>query len=108
MKLFITGHKGFETLLFHEIREILRGQEAKITKRYGGVEVHGDVECAYRLCLYSRLSNRVFCELRQFKVEDEDQLYQAIHELDWSEHLGPSNSFAVCLLRLPITPSRTA
>ena len=95
LKLFITGHKGFETLLFHEIREILRGQEAKITKRYGGVEVHGDVECAYRLCLYSRLSNRVFCELRQFKVEDEDQLYQAIHELDWSEHLGPSNSFAV-------------
>lgn len=95
LKLFITGHKGFETLLFHEIREILRGQEAKITKRYGGVEVHGDVECAYRLCLYSRLSNRVFCELRQFKVEDEEQLYQAIHELDWSEHLGPSNSFAV-------------
>ena len=95
LKLFITGHKGFETLLFHEIREILRDQEAKITKRYGGVEVLGGIDCAYRLCLYSRLSNRVFYELKQFKVEDEDQLYQAIHELDWSEHLGPSNSFAV-------------
>jgi len=95
LKLFITGHKGFETLLFHEIRAILREQDAKITKRYGGVEVLGGIDCAYRLCLYSRLSNRVFCELRQFQVEDEEQLYQAIHELDWSEHLGPSNSFAV-------------
>jgi 23S rRNA (guanine2445-N2)-methyltransferase / 23S rRNA (guanine2069-N7)-methyltransferase len=95
LKLFITGHKGFETLLFHEIRAILRDRDAKITKRYGGVEVLGGIECAYRLCLYSRLSNRVFCELRQFKVEDEEQLYQAIHELDWSEHLAPDNSFAV-------------
>ena len=95
LKLFITGHKGFETLLFHEIRQILRDREAKITKRYGGVEVLGGIECAYRLCLYSRLSNRVFCELRQFKVEDEEQLYEAIHELDWSEHLAPDNSFAV-------------
>ncbi|RLA11606.1 MAG: bifunctional 23S rRNA (guanine(2069)-N(7))-methyltransferase RlmK/23S rRNA (guanine(2445)-N(2))-methyltransferase RlmL [Gammaproteobacteria bacterium] len=95
LKLFITGHKGFETLLFHEIRQILREREAKITKRYGGVEVLGGIECAYRLCLYSRLSNRVFCELRQFKVEDEEQLYEAIHELDWSEHLAPDNSFAV-------------
>jgi 23S rRNA (guanine2445-N2)-methyltransferase / 23S rRNA (guanine2069-N7)-methyltransferase len=95
LKLFITGHKGFETLLFHEIRLILRDQEAKITKRYGGVEVLGGIECVYRLCLYSRLSNRVFCELRQFKVEDEEQLYQAIHDLDWNEHLDPTNSFAV-------------
>ncbi len=95
MKLFITGHKGFETLLFHEIRAILRDQEAGITKRYGGVEVLGGIECVYRICLYSRLSNRVFCELRQFKVEDDEQLYQAIHELDWSEHLSPNHSFAV-------------
>jgi len=95
VNLFITGHKGFETLLFHEIRHILQDQEAKITKRYGGVEVVGGIECVYRLCLYSRLSNRVFCELRQFKVEDEERLYQAIHELDWSQHLTPEHTFSV-------------
>ncbi len=95
MKLFITGHKGFETLLFHEIRAILRDQEAQITKRYGGVEVLGGIECVYRLCLYSRLANRVFYELAQFRVEDEEQLYQAIHALDWSEHLSSKHSFAV-------------
>jgi 23S rRNA (guanine2445-N2)-methyltransferase / 23S rRNA (guanine2069-N7)-methyltransferase len=95
LKFFITGHKGFETLLFHEIRQILRDQEAKITKRYGGIEVHGGIDCAYRLCLYSRLSNRVFYELKQFKADGEEQLYQAIGELDWSVHLSVSHSFAV-------------
>jgi 23S rRNA (guanine2445-N2)-methyltransferase / 23S rRNA (guanine2069-N7)-methyltransferase len=95
VKLFITGHKGFETLLFHEIRQILQNQEAKITKRYGGVEVLGGIDCVYRLCLYSRLSNRVFCELKQFKAEDEEGLYQAIHELDWSQHLTTEHTFSV-------------
>ena len=95
MKLFITGHKGFETLLYHEIRQILQHRDARITRRYGGVEIQGGLEIAYRLCLHSRLANRVFCELRQFKAENEDQLYAAVSELDWGEHLSPRHSFAV-------------
>jgi 23S rRNA (guanine2445-N2)-methyltransferase / 23S rRNA (guanine2069-N7)-methyltransferase len=47
------------------------------------------------LCLHSRLANRVFCELKQFKAENEDQLYSAVSELDWGEHLSPQLSFAV-------------
>jgi 23S rRNA (guanine2445-N2)-methyltransferase / 23S rRNA (guanine2069-N7)-methyltransferase len=95
LKLFVTGHKGFETLLHHEVRHILRDSEASIIKRYGGVEVVGDIEAAYRICLYSRLANRVFLELKRFKLEDEQQLYEQILEIDWSEHLTPVNSFAV-------------
>ncbi len=95
LKLFITGHKGFETLLFHEVRQILQGQEVQITKRYGGVEIIGGIESIYRLCLHSRLANRVFCEIRSFKVENEDQLYAAVYDLDWSEHLSEKHSFSV-------------
>ncbi len=95
LKLFITGHKGFETLLYHEIRATLQDQAAAITKRYGGVEVIGGVINAYRICLHSRLANRVFCELKTFKAENEDQLYAAVYELDWSQHLTPQNSFAI-------------
>jgi len=95
LKLFITGHKGFETLLYHEIRRILPRQGAQITRRYGGVEILGGIENAYRLCLYSRLANRVYCELKQFKAENEEQLYAAVFGLDWSEHLSPRHSFAV-------------
>ena len=73
LKLFVTGHKGFETLHFHELRDILKGCDAKLTRQYGGVEIHGDIEAAYLICLHSRLSNRVFCELAQFAANDEEQ-----------------------------------
>ncbi len=95
LKLFITGHKGFETLLFHEVRDILSGRDVVITKRYGGIEILGGIENAYRICLYSRLANRVFCELKSFKAENEAQLYAAIYDLDWSEHLGVQHSLAI-------------
>lgn len=95
LKLFITGHKGFETLLYHEIRRILHDRDAVITRRYGGVEILGGIENAYRICLHSRLTNRVFCELKTFKAENEDQLYAAVFDLDWSEHLSLQQSFAV-------------
>jgi len=95
LTLFITGHKGFETLLFHEVRQILHTCDSQITKQYGGIEVIGDIENAYRVCLHSRLANRVFCQLKTFKVEDEDELYQGILDIDWSEHFGAENTFAV-------------
>lgn len=95
LTLFITGHKGFETLLFHELRKILQSCDSQVTKQYGGVEVIGDIENAYRVCLHSRLANRVFCQLKTFKVEDEDELYKGISEIDWSEHFAARNTFAV-------------
>ncbi len=95
LKLFITGHKGFETLHFHELRNILSNCDAVINRQYGGVEVQGGIECAYRICLHSRLSNRVFCELAHFVANDEEALYKAIYAIDWSEHLTSRNSLAV-------------
>lgn len=95
LSLFIIGHKGFETLLFHEVRKILQHQQAKITRRYGGIEVSGSIECAYRVCLYSRLANRVFCQLKTFRVEEDEQLYRAVYDIDWSEHFSVRHSLAV-------------
>ena len=95
LKLFITGHKGFETPHFHELRGILSVCDAIINRQYGGVEVQGGIECVYLICLHSRLSNRVFCELAQFNANDEDALYKAVYAIDWSEHLTSRNSFAV-------------
>ncbi len=95
LKLFVTGHKGFETLHFHELRDILKASEAKLSKQYGGVEILGTIEAVYLICLHSRLSNRVFCELAEFDASDEERLYQAVYRLDWSQHLSSRHSFAV-------------
>ena len=93
--LFVTGHKGFETLLFHELRSLLAGTDAKLEKKYGGVGIEAKIDAVYRLCLHSRLANRVFCELSRAPVENEDQLYQAIAAIDWDSHLRADNSIAV-------------
>ncbi len=95
LKLFITGHKGFETLHFHELREILSGMDARLNRQYGGVEIVAGIEAVYRICLHSRLSNRVFCELGNFNANDEEALYRDVYSVDWGQHLTSRNSFAV-------------
>ena len=95
LKLFITGHKGFETLLFHELRDLLGSSDAVLEKKYGGVGISGGIETVYRICLHSRLANRVFCELGRAQVEDETQLYQAVYQINWADHLNVRDSIAV-------------
>jgi 23S rRNA (guanine2445-N2)-methyltransferase / 23S rRNA (guanine2069-N7)-methyltransferase len=95
LKLFVTGHKGFETLLYHELRAILGESGAVLQKKYGGIEVSAGIDAVYRVCLYSRLANRVFCELARSPVEDDTQLYQAVSAIDWGLHFEARNSIAV-------------
>ncbi len=95
LKLFVTGHKGFETLLFHELREILGSTDAVLTKKYGGIEIKAQIDAVYRVCLHSRLSNRVFCELARAAVENELQLYQAVYDIKWDAHFSAGESLAV-------------
>jgi len=95
LKLFVTGHKGFETLHFHELREILSGMDARLDRQYGGVEINTNIEAVYLICLHSRLSNRVFCELTNFNANDEEALYKGVYAVDWGQHLTSRNSLAV-------------
>ncbi len=95
LKLFVTGHKGFETPLFHELRAILAATDAVVTKVYGGVEISASVAAVYLVCLHSRLANRVFCELARAPVEDETRLYEAVYRIEWEQHLQARNSIAV-------------
>jgi len=95
LKLFVTGHKGFETPLFHELRAILGPIDAVVTKVYGGVEVNAPIVAAYLVCLHSRLANRVFCELARAAVEDETRLYDVVYQIEWEKHFQARNSIAV-------------
>jgi len=95
---FVTGHKGFETALFHEIREIVSHAEddsKQIKKVYGGIELTGSLELAYRICIYSRLANRVYMPLKSFKADTEEALYQGVYDIDWSSHLSSRHSLSV-------------
>ncbi|MND59657.1 Ribosomal RNA large subunit methyltransferase K/L [compost metagenome] len=54
-----------------------------------------DMETAYRLCLWSRLGNRVLLVLKRFNMKNADDLYDGVHEVEWQDHLEASGSLAV-------------
>lgn len=88
-----TCPKGIELLLADELAE-LGGQPGKTT--VAGVHFRASLESAYRICLWSRLANRVvLCLVREEGIETPEQLRHAVAAVDWRAHLGPGGSLAV-------------
>src|SRR5690554_8205108 len=50
---------------------------------------------AYRVCLWSRLANRVLLEVGTFQVKSGDDLYQAAGQVRWTERLRPGGTLLV-------------
>ena len=90
--LVLTSPKGLESLLLEEAATLglLEGRA-----QVAAVQGQGSLETAYRLCLWSRLANRVLLVLGRFPVDSAEALYQAVRGIDWSEHLLPTGSLAV-------------
>ena len=55
----------------------------------------GSLEVAYRLCLWSRLANRVLLVLARFPVENAESMYMAVHAVNWEDHLDAGGTLAV-------------
>lgn len=81
-----------ENLLTSELQSL--GIE-NIKATMAGVAFEGDLETAYRACLWSRTANRILLVLNTFTVTSQDDLYRGVQEIDWFEHLNPEDSFAV-------------
>lgn len=91
-ELFLTCPKGLEGLLLEEAGN-LGLEEAR--EQTSAIRGFAELETAYRLCLWSRLANRVLLVLKRFPVQDAESLYHGVLEVDWFEHLEPSGSLAV-------------
>ena len=89
---FATTPKALEDSLTVELRS-LGITDLKATM--AGVAFSGDLESAYRVCLWSRIANRVLLLLKQFDLTSQHGLYQAVQEIDWSTHFNADESFAV-------------
>ncbi len=89
---FVTCPKGLETLLARELEAL---GAACVGETAAGVECKGDSALGYRICLWSRLANRVLLPLARFPVENADDLYHGALEVPWSEHFGVHATLAV-------------
>ena len=81
-----------EDILAEELKQL--GAENVQTK-LAGVSFQGDLEMAYRACLWSRTANRILLPLSSFTVNSKDDLYQEIKKINWFEHFKPDDTFAV-------------
>jgi 23S rRNA (guanine2445-N2)-methyltransferase / 23S rRNA (guanine2069-N7)-methyltransferase len=92
LTLFATCPKGVEDLLAEECEQ---QHLTEVSTTHGGVFCQGDLEKAYRLCLWSRVASRVLLKLHEFPVSGHDDLYLGVQTIDWSSHLDSSGSFAI-------------
>ncbi len=91
-QLFATTPKAMETILTDEL-QALGIHNIKAT--LAGVAFQGDLETAYRACLWSRTANRILLVLSSFAVKSQEDLYKGVQKIDWFEHINAEDSFAV-------------
>jgi 23S rRNA (guanine2445-N2)-methyltransferase / 23S rRNA (guanine2069-N7)-methyltransferase len=92
MKFFVACGKGLEYLL---VDELLAVGATRATATMAGVNAEGEAQSLYRAALESRLASRVLWPLVEFDCANEQDLYQGVHALDWSEHLAAEGTLAV-------------
>ncbi len=92
LSLFAPAPKGLEGLLLEEL-EALGAAEARET--VAGVSFAGDLELAYRTCLWSRLASRVLLRIGTVAAGGADELYRGALGLPWEAHVPVDGTLAV-------------
>jgi len=92
MNLFATIATNLEPLLADELTTM--GMQ-NVRPTGGGVEFTGELEDAYRACLFSRLANTILIPVATFDAPNEQALYDGVRTVRWSEHMRLEDTFAV-------------
>lgn len=83
---------GLEEVLANEMNA-MGASGVKPVKR--GVEFFGDKKLLYKANYLSRTALRIIMPIAIFKAENEQQLYDGIGRIDWSDYLGVDGTFSV-------------
>ena len=92
MRFFATCARALEPLLADELRSF--GARAVEPTR-AGVAFVGNLDAAYRACLWSRVASRILLPLASFEAKNPPALYAGVQRIHWSEHLAPRRTLAV-------------
>lgn len=90
---FIACPKGVETLLADELAAL--GGFRVLKHRTGGLYGRAALETLYRICLWSRLANRVLLELDRRPVTDRAALRDWLLAIDWPAHMTADQSLHI-------------
>lgn len=92
MRFFATTPKGLELLLVDELRALGAVDPAE---KLAGVTFSGDLQLAYKACLWSRLANRILLPLAKFPASTPEELYDGVQTIDWRQHVSVDGTIAV-------------
>ena len=90
--LFATAPHGLEQLLYEEL-QTLGATDLKIAG--AGVRFHANLQSSYRICLCSRLANRILLPVHRGAADSPETLYTLISAMDWSEYMTLQTTFAI-------------
>ena len=91
-QFFATCPKGLEYLLRDELMAL---GAVEVHEALAGVRFSGELQTAYRACLWSRLASRILLPVAEFDAATDDALYAGVQSIDWSQHLAPHATLAV-------------
>ena len=91
-QFFATCPRHLESLLLTELSAL--GAHT-LRETVAGVYFEGDLPLVYRVCLWSRLANKILLPLTKFAVTHADHIYDAARQVDWQAHLKPTGSLIV-------------
>ncbi len=92
LKLFATAAGGLSELLREELMSF---GATNVKAQPRGVSFEGDLEIAYRACLWSRLANRIFLTVLEAELQTQEDLTAEVERIDWQQHMDAFGSFAV-------------
>jgi len=90
--LFVSCPKGLEYLLLEEL-EALGLQKTKASPQ--GVYGDGDLALVYKLCLWSRIANRIQVILFTGRAHNQQALYQLGRDYPWQTAFSSDKSLAI-------------
>ncbi len=91
-KFFATTAKALEPLLAQELQGLGISEVEPVR---AGVYFTGTIETAYRVCLWSRVANRILLPIKKFAAPDEAKLYAGVKSIRWSDHMRANGTLAV-------------
>ncbi|MEO8150143.1 MAG: THUMP domain-containing protein [Bacteroidia bacterium] len=83
---------GMEDILMNELEAIGATNTKKLTR---AVEFEGDNAVMYKANLYCRTALRILKNYTTFEAANEQQLYDEIKKINWSEHFSLYQTFAI-------------
>jgi len=92
MKFYATVARGMSSLLTAELHRL--GAQ-KVVPANAGVSFEGNLETAYRVCLWSRIASRLLLPLTTVTATTPEQLYDEVKAIRWEKHLRSGGTFAI-------------